>query len=208
MTVAVPYAGDGSERLPRGGDALLSAIEATRGPKGRTVPIGQGRAAAFARSLRAVDPNNPADADVSRKGSANTRAVIVRGTTTSPSLTRRIVREGVKVLAAGTLVAPLCLTLLAAPAAAAPPNAPGAVVAKPKTEAGRKAVRPHRRSPRPPQRRRGSLTPPVSIPSLPRRSRAESQNEEINRSIMLLEQQRQIQQQNQFEIDQLRQQLW
>ncbi len=102
------------------------------------------------------------------------------------------------------LLAPLCL-LVAAPCDAFGKTANSA--------AGQSNVGPGRAAParghaqRTVRRPHGSTGLAVTIPSLPRQSPAEVQTQELNRSMLLQGQQREIQQQNRFEIDQLRYKL-
>jgi hypothetical protein len=112
------------------------------------------------------------------------------------------------------LLAPLCAILMLAPASARPAQDQGAAVTA-KAGKVRKAYQARtvgrQTPPRMASRRRVSSSGVVLLPRLPRRSPAEIQNEEANRSITLQGRQREIQQQNQFEINQLRSrldQLW
>ena len=108
------------------------------------------------------------------------------------------------------LLAPLCALLILAPATARPAQEQDAVVIA-KAGKVRKAHQARtvgrQTPPRTASRRRISSSGAVLLPRLPRRSPVEIQSEEANRSIMLEGRQREFQQQNQFEINQLRSRL-
>ncbi|MES2896864.1 MAG: chaperonin GroEL [Pseudomonadota bacterium] len=109
MTTEVKFGDAARERLLRGVDTLADAVKATLGPKGRTVLIKTGFAAAkisndgvtVARSIQLSDPVEATAAEVVREAAARTGDQVGDGTTTATVLAQAIVREGLKAVAAG-----------------------------------------------------------------------------------------------------------
>jgi chaperonin GroEL len=105
----VRFSGDARERLLRGVDVLANAVKVTLGPKGRTVVIektfGPPRTSkdgvTVANEIELEDKFENMGAQMVRQVAQKTNEIAGDGTTTATVLAQAIVREGLKLVAAG-----------------------------------------------------------------------------------------------------------
>src|SRR5215216_5275958 len=105
----VRFGGEARERMLRGVDILANAVKVTLGPKGRNVVIDKSFGAprttkdgvTVAKEIELEDKFENMGAQMVREVASKTSDIAGDGTTTATVLAQAIVREGVKLLAAG-----------------------------------------------------------------------------------------------------------
>ncbi len=105
----VRFSGDARDRMLRGVDILANAVKVTLGPKGRNVVIDKSYGApritkdgvTVAKEIELADKFENMGAQMVREVASKTNDLVGDGTTTATVLAQAIVREGVKLVAAG-----------------------------------------------------------------------------------------------------------
>ena len=105
----VRFSGDARDRMLRGVDVLANAVKVTLGPKGRNVVIDKSYGApritkdgvTVAKEIELSDKFENMRAQMVREVASKTNDLVGDGTTTATVLAQSIVREGVKLVAAG-----------------------------------------------------------------------------------------------------------
>jgi chaperonin GroEL len=105
----VRFSGDARERMLRGVDVLANAVKVTLGPKGRTVVIEKSYGAprttkdgvTVANEIELEDKFENMGAQMVRQVAQKTNEIAGDGTTTATVLAQSIMREGLKLVAAG-----------------------------------------------------------------------------------------------------------
>jgi chaperonin GroEL len=105
----VKFSGDARERMLRGVDILANAVRVTLGPKGRNVVLDKSFGApritkdgvTVAKEIELADKFENMGAQMVREVASKTNDIAGDGTTTATVLAQAIVREGVKLVAAG-----------------------------------------------------------------------------------------------------------
>ena len=105
----VRFSGDARDRMLRGVDILANAVKVTLGPKGRNVVIDKSYGApritkdgvTVAKEIELADKFENMGAQMVREVANKTNDLVGDGTTTATVLAQAIVREGVKLVAAG-----------------------------------------------------------------------------------------------------------
>jgi chaperonin GroEL len=105
----VKFSGDARERMLRGVDILANAVRVTLGPKGRNVVLDKSFGApritkdgvTVAKEIELGDKFENMGAQMVREVASKTNDIAGDGTTTATVLAQAIVREGVKLVAAG-----------------------------------------------------------------------------------------------------------
>ncbi|MBE3109922.1 MAG: chaperonin GroEL, partial [Acidobacteria bacterium] len=105
----VRFAADARERLLRGVDILANAVKVTLGPKGRNVIIEKSFGAprstkdgvTVAKEIELEDKFENMGAQMVREVASKTSDIAGDGTTTATVLAQAIVKEGLKLVAAG-----------------------------------------------------------------------------------------------------------
>ncbi len=105
----VRFSGDARDRMLRGVDVLANAVKVTLGPKGRNVVIDKSYGApritkdgvTVAKEIELSDKFENMGAQMVREVASKTNDLVGDGTTTATVLAQAIVREGVKLVAAG-----------------------------------------------------------------------------------------------------------
>src|SRR3569833_1320438 len=107
----VKFSLDARDRMLRGVDTLADAVKVTLGPKGRNVIIEKSFGApritkdgvSVAKEIDLADKFENMGARMLREVATNTSDFAGEGTTTSTVMAQAIVREGVRVVAAGMI---------------------------------------------------------------------------------------------------------
>src|SRR6187401_760051 len=105
----VKFSGDARERMLRGVDILANAVKVTLGPKGRNVVIDKSYGAprttkdgvTVAKEIELADKFENMGAQMVREVASKTNDIAGDGTTTATVLAASILREGIKLVAAG-----------------------------------------------------------------------------------------------------------
>src|SRR6187431_592335 len=105
----IRFSGDARERMLRGVDILTNAVRVTLGPKGRNVIIDKSYGAprttkdgvTVAKEIELEDKFENMGAQMVREVATKTSDIAGDGTTTATVLAQSIVKEGVKLVAAG-----------------------------------------------------------------------------------------------------------
>src|SRR5204862_6173775 len=105
----VKFSRDARERIMKGVDTLADAVKVTLGPKGRNVVIDKSYGApritkdgvAVAKEIELADKFENMGAQMVREVASKTNDLAGDGTTTATVLAASILREGVKLVAAG-----------------------------------------------------------------------------------------------------------
>ena len=112
----VIFSSDATNRLFKGLETVAEAVCCTLGPKGKTVliqqegesPIVTKDGVTVSKSINLKDPVERMGAQLIREAASQTNDVAGDGTTTSTVLTHAMVKEGLKLLAAGYSAKDLC----------------------------------------------------------------------------------------------------
>lgn len=116
QTTQIVFESEARKQLLAGLDRAADAIGCTLGPKGKTVLIqrqGQGPlvtkdGVTVSKSIRLKDPVARMGADLVREAASQTNDVAGDGTTTASVLTQALVREGMKLVEAGSSSLAVC----------------------------------------------------------------------------------------------------
>ena len=118
----IVFESDARKQLAAGLDKAANAIGCTLGPKGKTVLIQRTGAAPLvtkdgvtvSKAIRLKDPVQGMGADLVKEAASQTNDVAGDGTTTASVLTQALVREGMKLVEAGSSALAVCRGINAA----------------------------------------------------------------------------------------------
>src|SRR6201992_3825178 len=105
----VRFGGDARQRMMRGVDTLAEAVRITLGPKGRNVLLDKSYGApritkdgvTVAKEIELTDKFENMGAQLVREVASKTNDIAGAGTTTATVVAQAIIREGLKLVAAG-----------------------------------------------------------------------------------------------------------